>query len=61
MEALGSGMVTVIDGRNARSDYFEREQGEVLTVADSHLTVLGPGRKFDLKQRSAVLDEDPEE
>lgn len=31
LEVLGSGMVTIIDGRNARSDYFEREVGEVLT------------------------------
>lgn len=33
-EVLGSGMVTIVDGRNARSDYFEREVGEVLTAVD---------------------------
>jgi cyanophycinase len=55
LETLGSGMVTIIDGRNARSDYFEREVGEVLTVVDSHLFVLGPGRRFDLNTRRALL------
>jgi cyanophycinase len=57
MEVLGSGMVTVINGRNAVSDYFEREVGEVLTVANSHLCVLGPGRRFDLNTRQAIMDE----
>ena len=54
LETLGTGMVTVIDGRNARSDYFEREVGEVLTVVDSHLFVFGPGRKFDLDTRRPI-------
>ena len=49
-------MVTIVDGRNAKSDYFERKVGEVLTVADSHLFVLGPGRRFDLKTRHAIMD-----
>jgi cyanophycinase len=61
MEVLGSGMVTVIDGRNAVSDYFERKVGEVLTVADSHLSVLGPGRRFDLNERRAIMDEETEQ
>ncbi len=56
LEVLGSGMVTIIDGRNARSDYFERKVGEVLTVADSHLFVLGPGRRFDLNTRQAIMN-----
>lgn len=56
LEALGSGMVTMIDGRNAISDYFERKTGEVLTVANSHLFVLGPGRRFDLNSRQAIMD-----
>jgi cyanophycinase len=56
LEVLGTGMVTVVDGRNATSDYFGREVGEVLTVADSHLSVLGPGRRFDLDARRAILD-----
>lgn len=30
MEVLGTGMVTLVDGRNTVSDYFEREVGEVL-------------------------------
>jgi len=57
LESLGSGMVTLIDGRDATSDYFEREPGEVLTVANSHLTVMGPGRRFDLEHRCVVMDE----
>ena len=55
LEVLGSGMVTIVDGRNARSDYYEREVGEVLTVVDSHLSVLGPGRRFDLNKRQGLL------
>jgi cyanophycinase len=56
MEVLGSGMVTVVDGRNATSDYYEREVGEVLTVVDSHLFVLGSGRRFDLNTRRAIMN-----
>ena len=56
LEVLGSGMVTIVDGRNATSDYYEREVGEVLTVADSHLFVLGPGRRFNLDTRRAIMD-----
>lgn len=56
MEVLGTGMVTVIDGRSSVSDYFAREVGEVLTVGNSHLFVLGPGRFFDLNERQIVMD-----
>jgi cyanophycinase len=56
MEVLGTGMVTMVDGRNAISDYFERDVGEVLTVGNSHLFVLGPGRFFDLIERQIVMD-----
>lgn len=48
LETLGEGMVTIIDGRATVSDYFDREPGEVLTIVDCSLHVLGPGRKFDL-------------
>ena len=54
LEVLGSSMVTIVDGRNATSDYYEREVGEVLTVVDSHLFVLGPGRRFDLDTRRPI-------
>ena len=54
LEVLGSNMVTIVDGRDATSDYYEREVGEVLTVVRSSLHVLGPGRKFDLNNRQAV-------
>ncbi len=56
LEVLGSGMVTIVDGRNAVSDYYEREIGDVLTVVDSHLFVLGPGRRFDLNARRAIMN-----
>ena len=54
LEAIGSGMVTIVDGRNAVSDYYEREIGEVVTVVDSHLFALGPGRKFNLDTRRPI-------
>jgi cyanophycinase len=54
LEVLGSNMVTIIDGRDATSDYYEREVGEVLTVVRSSLHVLGPGRRFNLNSRQPV-------
>src|SRR3954454_5314203 len=54
LEVLGSSMVTMVDGRNTVSDYYERDVGEVLTVVDSHLFVLGPGRRFNLSNRQPV-------
>ncbi len=51
LEVLGSNMVTIIDGREAISDYYEREVGEVLTVVRSSLHVLGPDRSFNLNTR----------
>jgi cyanophycinase len=59
LEVLGTGMVTIVDGRNATSDYFEREPGEVLTVIDSHLFILGPGRRFELNSRRPFPLADP--
>lgn len=54
LEAVGTGMVTIVDGRHTTSDYFEREPGEVLTIVNSSLHVLGPGRKFDLQAREPI-------
>jgi len=51
LTVLGTGAVTIIDGRNATSDYFERVPGEIVSVVDSHLFVLGPERQFDLRSR----------
>jgi cyanophycinase len=59
LETLGSGMVTLLDGRTTISDYYEREDGEILSVTGSSLTALGPGRHFDLQQRVA-LDVNPD-
>ena len=56
LEVLGTGGVTIVDGRNATSDYYDRDIGEVLTVVDSHLFVLGPGRRFDLNSRRPIMD-----
>jgi cyanophycinase len=54
LETLGSGMVTIVDGRDTLSDYFERDMGEILTVVRSSLHVLGPGRRFDLNTRQPI-------
>ena len=54
LEVLGSNMVTIVDGRDATSDYYEREVGEVLTVVRSSLSVLGPGRRFNLTTRQPI-------
>ena len=54
LEVLGSGMVTIIDGRNANSDYFDIQPGDVLTVVDSSLHVLSAGHRFDLNERRPI-------
>ena len=54
LETLGSDMVTIVDGRNTISDYFDRDNGEVLTITGSSLHVLADGRRFDLTRRQAV-------
>ena len=59
LETLGSGMVTLLDGRTTISDYYHRQDGEILSVTGSSLTVLGPGRHFDLVRRVA-LDVNPD-
>ena len=54
LEVLGSSMVTIVDGRNTESDYFEREEGEVLTITQSSLHTLAAGRQFDLDARRVI-------
>jgi cyanophycinase len=54
LEALGSNMVTIVDGRNTISDYFDRQNGEVLTITGSSLHVLSDGRQFDLDVRQVI-------
>ena len=54
LEVLGSNMVTVVDGRDTISDYFDRQEGEVLTITGSSLHVLSGGRRFDLDTRQAI-------
>jgi cyanophycinase len=51
---FGSNMVTIVDGRNTISDYFDREEGEVLTITGSSLHVLAGGRRFDVDARRAI-------
>lgn len=60
LEALGSGMVTLLDGRAATSDFFARQPGEVLTVVRSSLHILSAGHRFDLNTRQPLPFEDPE-
>lgn len=57
-EIFGEEMVTVIDGREVVSDYFEKEPGDVLTITNSSLHVLGPGRFFDLISHTPVAHHD---
>ncbi|MDF3040781.1 MAG: cphB [Thermomicrobiales bacterium] len=54
LEVLGSNMVTIVDGRDTISDYFDREEGEVLTITGSSLHVLADGRQFDLDVRQTI-------
>jgi cyanophycinase len=54
LEVLGSNMVTIVDGRNTISDYFDREEGEVLTITGSSLHVLAGGRRFVVDTRQAI-------
>jgi cyanophycinase len=54
LETLGSGMVTLLDGRTMVSDYYARQDGEMLSLTGSSLTILGPGRHFDLERRVAI-------
>jgi cyanophycinase len=54
LETLGSDMVTIVDGRNTISDYFDRDNGEVLTITGSSLHVLADGRRFDLDARRVI-------
>jgi cyanophycinase len=54
LEVLGSNMVTIVDGRDTISDYFEREEGEILSITGSSLHVLAGGRRFDLNVRQAI-------
>lgn len=59
LEALGSNMVTIIDGRDTLSDYFDRQEGEVLTITGSSLHVLADSRQFDLDARRVISMETP--
>jgi cyanophycinase len=54
LEVLGSNMVTIVDGRDTVSDYFDREEGEILTITGSSLHVLASGRRFDADARQAI-------
>lgn len=54
MEIVGSNSVIVMDGRNVVSNFFRQEEGDVVSITDSSLHVLGPGCRFDLVARRAV-------
>jgi cyanophycinase len=54
LEVLGSNMVTIVDGRDTVSDYFDREEGEILTITGSSLHVLAGGRRFDADARRTI-------
>lgn len=51
---IGEGSVTVVDGRNVYSDYQNVGEGDILTITDSSVHVLAPGRIFDLNARTTL-------
>jgi cyanophycinase len=54
LEVIGENSVTIVDGRNVWSDYFDVEDGDVLTITNSSLHILKAGRSFDLERRTMV-------
>jgi cyanophycinase len=54
MEVFGANSVVVVDGRNVWSNYFDVEEGEVLTITGSSLHVLRAGDRFDLGSRQYI-------
>ena len=54
LEVIGENSVTIVDGRNVWSDYFDVEDGDVLTITNSSLHILKAGRSFDLERRMMV-------
>jgi cyanophycinase len=54
IETYGNGMVTIIAGRNATTNYFHIEPGELLTVLNCELHALGPGHRFNLFEQIPV-------
>jgi cyanophycinase len=60
LEVLGAGMVAILDGREAVSDFNERRPGEILSIFDLSLHVLGPGRRFDVHARRPLPLEETE-
>lgn len=55
-ETLGEGMVTVIAGRSATSNYFSRDPGDILTILNCELHVLGPHRRFNVLLQTPSFD-----
>jgi cyanophycinase len=54
LEVIGRNSITILDGRSVVSNYYDIDDGEVVTVTGSSLHVLGPGHHFDLKLRRVV-------
>ena len=54
LEVVGTNSLTILNGRHVRSDYFDRDDGEVLTVVDSTVHILAAGRRFDLNSHQPV-------
>jgi len=51
LEVVGENCVIVVDGRDVWSNYFDVEDGDVLTITGSSLHVLRAGDRFDLGSR----------
>jgi cyanophycinase len=54
LEVVGTGSVTLLNGRDTVSDYFDRKPGELLSVMHTTMYALAPGRKFNLQTHEPV-------
>lgn len=54
LEVIGTNSVTLVEGRAVRSNYFDAEGGDVLTISGAVLHILGPGSRFDLDRRALI-------
>ncbi|HWV34694.1 MAG TPA: cyanophycinase, partial [Thermomicrobiales bacterium] len=56
LEVIGKHSVTIVDGTDMFSDIFQVKAYGEITVSNAKLHVLTPGRRFDLRTRSLILD-----
>jgi len=59
MEVAGRGSVTVLDGRQARSNAYAARRTSPLLISGARLHVLPAGARFDLVERELIDFESP--